>query len=184
MQLASSTPLLKYFRQLTKNRSVCKFAGMLSFAVMILTASPSFAKDLTNRVGLGFKNQFGVDLPGVAAQYYPSKELGVAAVVGIDTQKNSSKFGATGKIFRIIFEEDRMNFYMGASAGLLSQELAGVNNSGFELGGYAGGEFFFQGLDSLGFSFELGVGITSLADGVRFRTVGDSPVRAGIIFYL
>jgi len=61
--------------------------------------------------------------------------------------------------------------------------VAGVNNSGFEMSAYAGGEFFLPGLDSLGITFEAGIGITSLSNGVNFRTIADSPLRAGMIFY-
>jgi hypothetical protein len=45
-----------------------------------------------------------------------------------------------------------------------------------------GGEFFLNGLDSLGFTFETGVGVTNVKK-VRFRTVGDSFVSAGMVFY-
>ena len=79
--------------------------------------------------------------------------------------------------------EEHMNFYMGSGAGIISKETAGQSASGFELTGFIGGEFFIMGLDSLVFSFETGVGITSISNGVRFRTFGDSPMRAGMIFY-
>ena len=154
------------------------------FALLLLGPSVE-AKDLANRLGVGYANQFGVsgDLPSLAVRYYPSLDVGVAAQLGVDTQKDASKFGFMGKVFRIIFMEDNMNFYMGAGGGLISQEIAGENDSGFELNGFIGGEYFFSGLDSLGFSFEAGVGVTSVNSEVRFRTIGDHPLRAGIVFY-
>lgn len=141
------------------------------------------AKDLSNRLGVGFKNQFSIEVPAIAVQYYPGADLGLAAVVGIDTKQNSSSFGAMVKLNRIIFQEDNLNFYMGAGAGLLSYETSGSNQSGFELMAYGGAEFFFAGLENLGFSFEFGPAVTSLSSQVRFRTFGDSPLRAGITFY-
>jgi hypothetical protein len=141
------------------------------------------AKDLTNRLGVGFKNQFAFDLPAIAVQYYPGPELGLAAIVGVDTQKNSSRFGAMVKLNRIIFQEDNLNFYLGAGAGLLSNEIAGSNESGFELMAYGGAEFFLAGLENLGFSMEFGPSVTSLSSQVRFATFGDSPLRAGMTFY-
>ncbi len=146
----------------------------------------SFAKDMTNRLGVGYKNQFAIDglAGGVAAQYYPSADLGFSAALGVDTQQSNSKFGFMGKVYRIIFTEENMNFYMGAGAGLISNQTnAASTDSGFELNGFTGGEFFIHGLDSLGFTFEAGVGISSMGSGVRFRTFGDSPLRGGIIFY-
>lgn len=141
------------------------------------------AKDLTNRLGIGYKNQFETNLPGIAVQYYPGTDLGLSAVMGVDTQKDSSRFGFMVKLYKVIFQEDNLNFYMGAGAGILSTETNGVNESGFALMGYGGAEFFFTGLENLGFSFETGTAITSLSSGVRFQTFGDHPLRAGIIFY-
>jgi len=154
-------------------------------SIIFFTFGPSMAeaKDLSNRLGIGFKNQSSVDLPGLALQYWPGAELGLSATVGIDTQTNNSKFGAMAKIYRVIFPEDNLNFYLGAGAGVLSIETSGNNQSGFELMGFAGVEFFLPGLENVGFSFEAGTAITSISSGTRFRTLGDSPVRAGAIFY-
>ena len=151
--------------------------------ISALSVDPAFAKDLTSRLGIGFKNQSSVDLPGIAVQYWPGSELGVSATVGLDTQTNNSKFSAMGKVYRVIFPEDNLNFYMGAGAGMLSVETVGKNESGFELLGFAGVECFIPGLDSVGWSFEAGTAITSISSGTRFRTFGDSPLRAGAIFY-
>ncbi|MCB9026410.1 MAG: organic solvent tolerance protein [Bdellovibrionaceae bacterium] len=147
------------------------------------------AKDLTNRLGVGYANQFSEDMPSLAVRYYPNPQLGLTAALGVDTGDDGtaapSKFGFMVRIFKIIFIEDNMNFYMGTGAGLLSREDLSTKetDSGFELTGFAGGEFFFPGLDSLGFSFETGVGVTSISSDVRFRTIGDHPLRAGITFY-
>jgi hypothetical protein len=158
---------------------------LLSLMVLgISTGERAEAKDLSNRLGIGYKNQFSEDLPGVAAQYYPSPDVGVSVTLGVDTESDNSRFGLMAKLYKIVFAEDNMNFYMAAGAGLLSTENAGgQNESGFELGGYVGCEFFFAGLESLGFSVETGAAITSVSSGVRFRTVGDHPLRAGILFY-
>lgn len=156
---------------------------------VLLTSFSIQAKDLTNRLGIGLGNQFSQELPAVSAYYYPNPELGLGLALGVNTEDDRSKFGLLFKIYRVIFPEDNMNFYMGASAGLLSYEQDKDTNtgtetqSGFELNGFFGGEFFFSGLDSLAFRFEAGLGILSVDDGVTFRTIGDSPVRAGITFY-
>ncbi len=158
---------------------------VLVAAVTVVTGltTTAQAKDLTNRLGIGYKNQSDTDTPGVAVQYYPGADLGVSGTLGIDTKKDNSSFNATAKMYRIIFKEDNLNFYMGAGAGLVSEETNGSSDSGFQLMAYGGAEFFFAGLENLGFSFEAGAAITSLSSGVRFRTYGDSPLRAGITFY-
>ncbi|MBN8541587.1 MAG: organic solvent tolerance protein [Deltaproteobacteria bacterium] len=154
--------------------------GLVSFVALPQNAE---AKDLSNRLGLGFKNQSSTELPGIAVQYWPGADLGLSASLGIDTQTNNSKFGAMLKLYRVIFPEDNLNFYLGAGAGILSLETAGNNESGFELMGFAGVEAFLAGLENVGFNFEFGTAITSISSGTRFRTLGDSPVRAGVTFY-
>jgi hypothetical protein len=146
-------------------------------------SSVSFAKDLTNRLGVGYTDQFSTNLPSIAARYYPDPKFGFSAALGVDTQKDESRFGFMLKAYRIIFMEDNLNFYMGAGAGVLSREIAGNNKSGFELSGFGGAEFFFAGLENLGFSFETGIAITSISSETRFRTLADHPLKAGIIFY-
>lgn len=160
--------------------------GQFFFIILVFgIIQPAFGKNLVNRLGVGFSNQFSVDgdLPSLAVRYLPAADLIVGASIGVDTEKGSSRFGFSGRLMRVIFQEDNMNFYLGASAGVISQEKNSDNDSGFDLSGFGGGEFFFSGLDSLGFNFEMGVGITSISSEVRFRTIGDHPFRAGIIFY-
>lgn len=148
-----------------------------------LLTTVSHAKDLTNRLGIGYKDQFSVDLPALAAQYYPNPDLGLSVALGLNSGPSTSKFGLMFKVQRIVFPEENMNFYMGAGAGLLSNKVNNTNESGFELMGFSGVEFFMPGLESLSFSFEAGVGIVSVSSGVTFRTIGDSPLRAGMLFY-
>mgnify|MGYP001548724943 CR=1 FL=1 len=145
------------------------------------------AKDLTSRLGVGISDQFAAEsLPSVAVKYFPSMDLGFSAALAVDTQKDNSKFGFLVKMYKILpggFMEENLNFYMGGGAGLLSVETAGDNESGFELTGFAGAEFFLAGLDNLSFSFEAGIGIVSVSSEVRFRTIADHPFKAGITFY-
>ncbi len=169
--------------------------GKLLALTLILCSGMVHAKDLPSRLGIGYSNQFGLnrDLPSIAMRYYPNSDYGLMGALGVDTERNNSRFGFMAKIIKIVFREDNLNFYTGAAAGLISQEtptydstgaeVSGRNNSGFELAGLVGAEFFLPGLENLGLSFEAGVGVTSISNQVRFRTIGDSPLRAGMTFY-
>lgn len=156
----------------------------LFFLVLIAFAPSTLvqAKDLSNRLGIGIKNNNSIDLPALAAVYYPSADIGVTGSVGVDTQEDESKFAANIGIRKILFREDHLNFYYGGQVGLLNYETAGDKQSGFDANVVFGAEFFFAGLESLGFSFEGGVAISSLEE-TRFRTVGDHPLKAGLTFY-
>lgn len=157
----------------------------LLFLFVFLLAPHAEAKDLSSRLGVGYANQFGLtqDLPSIAVRYYPNGEYGLMGTLGVDTQKNNSRFGAQAKIIKLVFKEDNLNFYTGAAAGIISLENAGSTDSGFDLSGVFGAEFFFAGLDNLGWNVEGGVGVTSISSEVRFRTIGDHPLKAGIFFY-
>jgi hypothetical protein len=161
------------------------FVRAFSLVVLTLTLSiPAHAVDLTHRLGVGYADQFSDwSLPSIAVRYYTQSDLGFGANLGVRTRDNSSFFGLGVKMMKVIFPEDKMNFYMGAGAALLSSKVATVNDSGFELTAFAGGEFFLPDLPSLGLSFETGVGITSLSNGVSFRTIGDHLFKAGMVFY-
>jgi hypothetical protein len=164
--------------------------NVFTFIAIFLISSVSFAVDQVNHLGLGFSQQMGsVDLPMITAHYYPNPRFAISAALGIDTKKDDSKFGALLKVRRIVLTENQMNFYMGASGGLTShEELDGgsgriENRSNTELSAILGGEFFFAGLESLAFMFETGIGVITGDGGTRFRTIGDHPFSAGIIFY-
>lgn len=156
--------------------------SVLVLFVCLMSASFANAKDLTNRLAVGVKNSTSMDLPELATVYYPISDIAVTGGLGVDTQKDESKFSFNAGIRRIVFKEERMNFYMGGAAGLVNYEKTGKKENGFELNALFGGEFFFTGLDSLAFTFEGGVGIVSTSD-VRFRTIANSPLKAGILFY-
>ena len=142
----------------------------------------SQAKDLATRLGIGFRNAYAIELPSIAAIYYPNPDWGMVGALGIDTQTDNSKFAFSVGVRKIVFKEDNLNFFMGGNLGMVSNEVAGQSSSGFELNGIVGAEFFLAGLDSLGFNIETGIGVTN-ADKVRFRTIGDNFFRAGIFFY-
>lgn len=155
--------------------------GRLVFFSMIISHLV-VAKDLASRLGIGVKNNSAEDVPSVSVIYYPNQDFAITGGIGIDTKKDQSKFVVSGGVRKILFKENQLNFYFGGQLGIVNYEVAAEKQNGFELSALFGAEFFFTGLDSLGFSFEGGAGISSLKD-VRFRTIADSPVRAGITFY-
>lgn len=165
-------------------------ARIMVVLAMLGVGSQAHAVDLTNRLGLGFSQQMGsVDIPMITAHYYPNARFAVSGALGIDTKKDESQFAALLKVRRVVFTESQLNFYMGASGGFTSHEETNAttgqieDKSNTEISGLLGAEFFFSGLDSLSFMFETGVGIITGDGGTRFRTIGNHPFNAGIVFY-
>ncbi len=158
-------------------------------AAVLLVSTTTFAKDLTHRLGVGYANQMAVEVPSLSVKYWANSELGFSADLGIKTGGDNSAFGILVKAYKVIFPEENLNFYMGGGAGLISQKIStahggsGNNDSGFELMAFLGAEFFLPGLDSLSFTLEAGVGVVSIRSDSEFRTIGHSPLNAGMLFY-
>lgn len=157
----------------------------IAVSLLIAFTSQTYAKDLTHRLGVGYSNNFhGLgDLPSIAARYFPNPNYALSGSLGVDTEENNSRFGLLFKLMRVVFREQNMNFFVAGGGAILSHEVGSDTDSGFEAMATFGGEFFFPGLESLSFTFEAGVGVTSISDNVSFRTIGDHPLRAGILFY-
>lgn len=156
---------------------------IVSTAMILFFGFTSHAKDLTHRLGIGYKNNTTLDLPTLAAVYYPTMNMGLTGGVGVDTKKDYNSFQAMAGIRYIIYPETNMNFYGAGQFALVNYETpADGKKNGVEVSGLFGVEFFLTGLENLGWTFEAGVSLAT-AGSSRFRTVGDSPFRAGMIFY-
>lgn len=140
------------------------------------------AKDMTSRLGVGYKEASALGLSTLAVSYFPNSDYAMLGYLGVDTkdQNSSSVFGVS--LRRVIFKENQLNFFVGGAGMVLSQEVSGESSSGFEADAIAGAEFFLTGLENVGFSFEAGFGVINLKK-TRFRTFGDSPLKAGMFFY-
>lgn len=156
--------------------------ALLCVVGLLLMGTGASAKNLASRLGVGYRNSYAFDLPSLGVQYYPNSDYGLVGAVGIDTEDQNSKFAVSGGARKIIFMEENLNFFMGGMLSLISKETAGSTDSGFDLAALVGTEFFLGGLENLGFNLESGVAVSNV-NKVRFRTMGDSFLRAGIFFY-
>lgn len=159
------------------------YSWILGVFAIVAISSQASAKDMTHRLGVGFKNNTSADIPSLATVYYPARDYALTGGFGLDTQKSYSALQAHIGIRKMIYFENNLNFYMGGQLGALSFENPATGKkTGIEMLAVVGTEFFFSGLDNLGFSLEAGFGLATAGE-TRFRTVADSPMRAGIIFY-
>jgi len=172
------------FKKMPKNISFKVFfkAILLHIFITFSFVNPVFAKDMQQRLGVGYRNSFIVDVPAVAANYFFSNEIATQFSIGMDTQKDNSRSAYGLGLRRTIFKEANLNFHIGGQVGLVNQEISGSTSSGFDLAALAGVEFFMAGLENLGFSVDTGIAMSSIQQ-TRFRTVGQSFLSAGIFFY-
>jgi hypothetical protein len=163
------------------------FVLLIGFVAFTLSTHSVYARDLTGRLGLGYNNQFANSrasnsVPGVSLKYAFSRDFAAALIFGVKTGTDSnSVFG--GKFFKTIFMESNLNFYGLLGVGIVRAKLGARSNSGTEMMGGFGVEFFIPGLESLGFSFETGASLDNLSGSYEFRTMGVNVLNAGIHFY-
>lgn len=152
-----------------------------------LLPSIAIGADLRGRVGIGFTNQLANDIPAISLKTQQSKTFALGAMLGFKSNNDNTLYGAGIKLYRIIFDEPQLNFYM---AALLASETY-LNQkkevqTGHQIDGTMGSEFHFSGLESLGFSLEFGLSVRKVNSegGNSFQTLGDQFLKAAVHFYL
>jgi hypothetical protein len=161
----------------------------IKFLVFFFLILPTicWGADLRGRMGLGMSNQLANDVPAISLKVQQSKTFAMGAVLGFKSDQDNTLYGAGIKLYRIIFDEPQLNFYLG---GLLATEnyLTGDSKveSGYQVDGTMGTEFHFAGLESLGFSLEFGLSVRKAEEdsGSTFQTLGDNFLKAAVHFYL
>ena len=83
-----------------------------------------------------------------------------------------------GKVFKNIFYETNLNFFACLGFAYLKD-----TQSGIELLGTLGAEFFIPGIDSLGLLFEFGGSASNVSGSFVVKTVGYTFINAGMHFY-
>ncbi len=153
------------------------FLGLLTVSLKLA------AKDLTHRLGVGFKNNTSDSLPSLTTVYYADKDYALTSGLGFDTKKNHNMLQANVGYRKMIYFENNLNFYVGGQVGILNSENpSDGKNTGMEFLAVFGSEFFFAELENLGFTLEAGLGVSTVKN-TSLRTVADDPLRAGIVFY-
>ncbi len=156
-------------------------------AFLVLMTFSAHAADLRGRMGVGASNQLANGLPALSLKIQQSKTFAMGGVLGVKSDQDNTLYGAGLKVYRIIFDEPQLNFYM---SGLVATEnYLGKKDkvkTGYQIDGTMGTEFHFTGLESIGFSFEFGLSVRNVDDkaGTTFQTLGDQFVKAAVHFYL
>jgi hypothetical protein len=154
------------------------------FIVAAAFSAPSAqARDLTGRLGLGYNSEFANythtnGVPGISLKYGISRDIAVEGIVGVDTISPTNDVVGL-KFFKNIFFETNLNFYFFAGGGI----VAGDSKTGAEILSGFGAEWFFPGLESLGFSMDVGGELDNLSGNFGLKTLGVSFLNAGIHFY-
>jgi hypothetical protein len=155
----------------------------LLFSAIFMAASFALAKPMPQRLGVGVKDNTSLSIPSLTALYNVNNDFAFYGGFGFDTKKDYSNFEMNVGVRHVIFHESNLHFYTGGQFAIVNIEdpINGKQN-GFEVNALLGTEFFFTGLENVGFSFEGGLGLSSYKE-TRVRTIGDHPLKAGLLFY-
>jgi hypothetical protein len=137
---------------------------------------------LRGRLGVGFTNQVATTsdgtIPALSAKYYVSRTFAASLETGFDTRSPNSTLALGLKLFKNVFAEPNLIFYLGGGAAYVNRV-----GSKFQASLFLGSEFFLAQLPSLGLSFEAGIRGDNTTGSFAIRTTGDSFLSAGMHFY-
>jgi hypothetical protein len=137
-----------------------RLAPLLTIATLALAPSTALAKDLRNRVGVGFETSFG-QVEALSVRWGvptsdPAINIQTEVDVGFISYKNTpDAFFAGGRLLYGVVAEDNMNLYVGAGAGYVgfgTQNLVRIQP-------IASVDFFLFGLENLGLNASWGLNL-------------------------
>jgi hypothetical protein len=161
-----------------------------AFALFLLAPGPASAKDLRGKFALGFNNNFtsltSFSVKGGLPMPQPTQNLQIQGLVGFGFAKNEpARFFAGGRVLIPILAEDNLNLYAGIGAGYLRLKPEGQDDvlDAFRGQAVIGVEFFFFGLERLGFSAELGINFDVAEKFLSFSTTSGTAASVGVHYY-
>ncbi len=164
------------------------------------------ARNLTNRISIGYNKQLNFQVFGnndadlantffaidsFSTKYWATDRIGMEFMVGYFTAKYD-EFGGWGldlggKFLYNLIVEDYMSFYTGSGIGVIPMHVdygkEDQTETGFQIMGFVGFEFFFQELPNLGFDVEMGMRYIDIDEYAQFSTYGGAFGLFGIRYY-
>ncbi|MFA6235762.1 MAG: hypothetical protein WC635_00435 [Bacteriovorax sp.] len=159
------------------------FLTTIALLTCICLVPETQAYDKMNRLGIGMSNQLKNDFPALSFKLQKNRSFAFGGLMGLSTDKNDGGYGVGMKVYRNIFDEPQLNFYLAGMGALLNNKIAQSSYSGFQFDLSLGSEFHFSGLNSIGFSFEFGVSAHKTKDFV-LQTLGNNFIVSAVHFYL
>ena len=158
---------------------------ILSILISIFSMD-SYAASRLGRLGIGMSNQVATGIDTISLKLQRSRSMAIGGLIGLDSNSDASKYALGLKVYRNIYEEPQLTFYSAFTGIMFTyfDETADKTNNGYQVEGAFGSEFSFQGLESLGFSFEFGLGLVNNDNKTTLQTMGHSVIKSAIHFYL
>lgn len=147
-------------------------------------STSSFAMSLLGRLGIGTTNQVVTGIDALSIKLQRNRSTALSGLFGLNNSSDSSNYAIGAKVYRLIYDEPQLNFYSSLAAIMFTYQNDGNTESGYQVDGSFGTEFSLQGLESIGFSFEFGIGLNKYNGGSNIQTYGHHIVTSAVHFYL
>jgi len=143
--------------------------------VLVLTATPLWAKSLEDRIGFGMEYFHFENTAALSLRYFPNNYLSADFLFGFNTESSRRTTTLGIKLGRNLNLEENMNFYAALAGYVLSTRdpVAGNQNTGVEFNALLGAEFFLPGVPHLGLMLEAGLALQSMQS-VVFESVASA----------
>lgn len=155
--------------------------------LLFLVNSSAQAAAQIGRLGIGFTNHLVTNQEMISLKIQRNRSTALGGHFGLDSNSDTTTYALGVKLYKLIYEEPQLNFYSSFAATMFSfpdEEDKSKAKSGYQMDGNFGTEFHFQGLESVGFSFEFGLGLNSYNDKTTVKTNGTSMIKSAVHFYL
>ncbi len=154
--------------------------GLLFFII----SANSYAASLIGRLGIGASNQLTTGMDVISFKLQRNRSSAMGGVFGLDSSSEGMNYALGLKGYKYIYEEPQLNFYSSLAGYIFTYEDENNDTKqGYQVDGTFGAEFSFQGLESIGFSFEFGLGMHKYRE-THFKTIGYNVIASAIHFYL
>lgn len=157
---------------------------LLLFFLSFPFVTSVYALNLQGRLGVGFTNQLITGEPALSFKLQRNYSFAIGGLLGVNSEEDETSYAAGLKLYKIIYDEPQLTFYLSGMAAFFTYLFEDESHNGHQFDGSFGSEFHFQGLESIGFSFEFGLGASRFEDKNRFGTIGNSFIKSAVHFYL
>lgn len=153
---------------------------------LVIGSNSTYALSLMGRMGVGMSDHLVTNMKTLSLKLQNSRVSAIGGTFGIDNSEDGSFYALGLKYYQLIYEEPQLNFYSAAGVNIFTYEDVEQNatKSGYQLDGVFGTEFSFQGLESIGFSFEFGISLYNIYEKTHIATTGQNFIKSAVHFYL
>ena len=143
------------------------------------------AASLMGRLGIGMSEYLPSGMQTLSLKLQRNRSVALGGMFGLDSSNSGANYALGVKMYRLIYEEPQLNFFSAVSGTYYTyQDSTNTTAAGYLVDGTFGSEFSFQGLESIGFSFEFGIGMYTYDNETHIATTGYNMIKSAVHFYL